>query len=184
MKQTYLYLMEGKSVFFPSLIAGGFTFATIKNFFKMNTPDEIFGLSITIWFVAFLVNLWDIYTGVKADIKRQKQNGGVKFKYDEQKGWKAMEKIGGFTLVIFALFSFENESIRLGYSNTIRDVLLGIKCAFFVYVILIELKSIGSNNEVRFGDKGSLFKLLDKLVEIIDGSIAEKVKKLLSSEKK
>lgn len=178
MKQTYLYLIEGKSLFLPSIFLGG-SFTALKSFFLENTPSEVFGYSLSIWFIALVVNAWDIHTGVKADIKTHKEKGEG-FKFNPDKGWKAFEKIFGFTVIIGMIYRFELEAVRLGYPQIITTVLNAIKSIFFFYVILIELQSIGNNNEVRFGQKGKLFKMLDSLISIADTSILDRFKKLIN----
>ena len=182
MKQTYLYLMDGKSVFFPSIIAGGISCATVRTFFELHTPEEIFGYSLSMWFVALLVNFWDIYTGVRADIVTRKKNGG-KFEFSEDKGWKAFEKIFGFSIIICLIWRFELEAIRLNYDPIVTTSLNVLKSIFFFYVMLIELKSIGRNNETRFGYKGDLFKLLDRVISIVDGGLMYRLKNLIYGEK-
>lgn len=181
MKQAYLYLMDGKDLFLPSLFLGG-SFTAFKSILTASTPSEIFGYSLSIWFVALVINGWDIYTGVKADIKRRKDLG-ENFVFDSEKGAKAFEKILGFTVIIATVYHFQLESIRLGYPDWIATGLNYIKSIFFFYVILIEFQSIGENNEVRHGDKGKLFKMLDGLIDIINKGIFDKLKSLLGINK-
>lgn len=174
--QSVSYLIEGKSNLLSSVLVGGW-FANIFNTIKTNTPSEILGCSITLWWVVFAVNIWDIWTGIMADSHTQKINGG-KWKFNPDKGFKAFQKIIGFTFIIFFLYNFEKETIRLGYSETWSNAFNYSKFIFFFYVVLIELKSIGNNNNVRFGEKNESFKMLDTIISLVNEGIISNIKKL------
>lgn len=175
------YLIEGKSNLALSIFSGGLL-AQIFSYIKTNTPSEILGCSITLWTVAFAVNFWDIYTGILADVKVQKEKGG-KWKFNPDKGQKAFEKIIGFTIIIYVLNSFELEAIRLSYSQTVSNILNYSKFIFFFYVVLIELKSIGRNNETRFKEKSDLFKMLDNIISIVNDGIVGYLKRFFKINK-
>lgn len=174
--QSISYLIEGKANLLTSISIGGFI-ATAFNFIKVNTPSEILGCSIALWSVALSMNVWDIITGIKTDVYNQKLKG-LKWKFNPDKGYKAFEKIIGFTCIIWFLYSFEKETVRLNYSETWTSTFNYAKFILFFYVVLIELKSIGQNNEVREGKKGELFVLLDSIIAIVNDGIISNLKKL------
>mgnify|MGYP003500720241 CR=1 FL=1 len=62
------------------IISAGVTsfFTAVYNFLVQNTPKEIFGLSLSIWLILLLINIWDVKTGVKAN-KIIRANQGEKF---------------------------------------------------------------------------------------------------------
>jgi hypothetical protein len=47
-------------------------------------------------------------------------------------------------------------------------------------VVLIELQSIGENEEARFGQKSKVFALLDRIIEAVNEGILNKLQKLLN----
>lgn len=157
-----------------SLSVGGiFTF--LLQFVINNTPKELCGLSIGIWLVAFIINMIDIRTGIKADTKR-KQEKGEKFVFESEKGWRAFQKIFVFSAIIYVLYTFEKEVIRLGLWEMISTFLLYIKLGAFAYVVLVELQSIGENEEARFGKKSRMFVLLDQIIEIINEGLLTRLR--------
>lgn len=181
MKQLFIfkplfYLIEGKSNLISSL-ALGIPIAKIISYIQVNTPSEMFGFSIKMWALIFAFNTWDIYTGIRADTKIQKRNGG-KFKFNPDKGIKAFEKFISFTGVIYFLYMFESESIRLAYSTSVTSLFNYAKFVFFFYVILIELKSIGRHNEEIYGEKSEAFKMLDSIISIVNDAILGRLRKI------
>ena len=177
MKQFITHYFGNKELYFFSISIGSF-FSMLVEFFTKNTPKELFGISISLWFIAFVVNLIDIHTGIKADTVR-KEKEGKKFSFESNKAWRALEKIVVFTIIIFWAYSSEKETIRLQLPLIIASVILYIKMIFFSYVILIETQSIGENEEVRFGKKSKGFQFLDKIIEIVNEGIFTNLKKLL-----
>lgn len=171
-----MYLFSGKSNFISSL-ALGIPIAKIFAYIQSNTPSEMFGFSIKMWALIFAFNTWDIITGIRADTKIQKRNGG-KFKFNPDKGIKAFEKFISFTGVIWFLYMFESESIRLSYSENITSLFNYSKFVFFFYVILIELKSIGRHNEEIYGQKSEMFKMLESIISIVNDAILGRLRKI------
>lgn len=170
--------MAGKSNFLPAFCFGA-TMATISNFFNTYTPSEVLGYSLSMYGVAMAVNAWDIYTGVRLDWKKQKAGGAKRFSFNDDKGFKAIQKILGFMIVLYMIHSFEQESIRLHYNKIVPTILNASKSIFFVYVILIELKSIGNNNKEYYGEKSALFVMLDNIIDLINKGIIDYIKRTL-----
>jgi hypothetical protein len=178
MKQFLFNFTNHRDLYALTFTLGG-VMATITNFFTHYTPREICGLSIGLWLVAFLINMIDIHTGIKADTKRKKDKG-ENFQFESKRGWRAFEKIGVFTLIIYALYQFEKEVVRLELPETLSSMLMCIKLGAFAYVVLIELQSIGENDEARFGKKGKIFVLLDNVIGIVNDGVLSKVKGLFN----
>lgn len=174
MKNVILAFLAHKDLYSLSISLGAII-STISTFFIENTPDYIFGISISLWSVAVIINLIDIRTGIKADIKR-KADLGLDFKFESGKGWRAIEKVFVFTMIIWFINDLETEAVRLETFNFLTSILLYLKFILLIYVVLIELQSIGENEEVRFGKKGKMFILLDKTVDIINEGIFKKLK--------
>ncbi len=181
MKQIFIfkplfYLFEGKSNLISSIVIG-LPIARLFAYIQSNTPSEIFGFSIKMWLLIFAFNIWDIYTGIRADAKIQRAKGS-KPHFDPDKGIKAFEKFISFTAVIWFLYMFESESIRLSYSDKVSSFFNYTKFVFFFYVILIELKSIGKNNEIVYEEKSELFKMLDNIISIVNDAILGRLRKI------
>jgi hypothetical protein len=134
-------------------------------------------MSISLWFIALLINVIDIHTGIKADTVR-KQKIGVSFVFESKKGWRAFEKILVFTLIVWFVHTLEVENIRLKFWDSLSGILLMVKFIMLIYVVLIEIQSIGENEETRFGKKSKPFILLDKIIETVNEGILTKVKSL------
>ena len=177
MKQLILSFIGHKDLYNTSITAGS-VFTIITSFFIKYTPEYILGISFTLWMIALIINVIDIYTGIKADTKVQKDLG-KDFVFKSGKGWRAFEKVFVFTMIIWFLRTLELESIRLSYFNIITSTLLTIKFILLVYVVLIEIQSIGENQLIRYGNKSKPFVLLDKLIEIVNDGIVRKVTKTL-----
>lgn len=174
MKETIIAFMAHRNLQFISLGLGTF-FSGIFSFFMELTPLYFFGISASLWMVAFAINLVDISTGIKADTKRKK-DVGENFRFESRRGWRAFEKIAVFTLIIWFLYELELESLRLKTWEWIFSTIQVIKFSMLFYVVLIELQSIGENEEVRFGKKGKMFKLLDDIIAIVNDGILQKLK--------
>lgn len=177
MKQLIMSFIGHKDLYTAS-IAIGSLFTAILSFFIKYTPEYILGISLTLWLIALIINIIDIYTGIKADTKVQ-NDLGKNFVFKSGKGWRAFEKVFVFTMIIWFIRTLELESIRLSYFNFITSALLTIKFILLVYVVLIEIQSIGENQQIRFGTKSKLFRLLDKIIELVNEGILRRVSKTL-----
>lgn len=177
MKKVLLETFAHEKLYFASISIGSIL-ASIFNFFYTLHEKQLLGVSLTLWAVPFLLNIIDIHTGIKASTKLKKDKG-EKFVFESGKGWRAFEKIIIFTLIIWWLWSLEKEAIRLDfYSSVTLPVLVTIKFILMIYVSLIELQSIGENEETRFGKKSKLFVLLDKIIEVVNDGIINRIKKV------
>lgn len=152
-----------------------------SSLFMTITEKSIFGVSLALWLIAAIVNLFDIITGLKAFAHKQRENGDV-FKISSKKGWRGIEKASMFTAIIFIIYLFEKESLRLGFTENISLVAVYIKFFVFFYGILMELVSIGENREVVLGYKPKIFKSLDKVAEFVTDGIIERAKKFIKNE--
>jgi len=181
MRNFLLGFFTHKDLYIAS-ISLGTLFSFMINFIVKLSGKELFGISMTLWGLALIINIIDIHTGIKADTKR-KADKGLKFKFESGKGWRAIEKIFVFTVITAFVYHSEREFIRLGMTHWISSMFLYIKLTMFFYVILIEIQSIGENDEVRFGKKGKAFIILDNLIEIVNVGITDKVKGLFNTTK-
>lgn len=159
----------------------GTIFTSAYTFLSGFTEKEFLGTSFVLWILLFLINIVDIYTGIKADTKRKKQIG-TKFTFESGKGWRAVEKIFIFTVVIGFLYIFEKESLKLTLPLVITTSFIYAKLIVFFYAFLIELQSIGENEEVRFGKKGKMFTMLDNIIETTNEGILKKIKNFFKTE--
>lgn len=178
MKNFLLAFFTHKELYIIS-ISFGTSFTLIADFFIKYTPKEIFGISITLWLLALIINVIDIHTGIKADTKRR-NDVGEKFVFVSNKGWRAFEKIFIFTIITSFIYNSELEFSRLKLAGFLSSVFMGIKLVMFFYVVLIEVQSIGENDEVRYGKKGKVFILLDQIIEIVNVGITDKIKGLFN----
>jgi len=167
-----------KDLYTISITLGSAT-AFIFDFLINFSEKTMFGLSLSLWLIALSINIIDIHTGIKADSIRKKRLG-EKFIFVSRKGWRAFEKILVFTLIIWFVYSMELEVLRLDMWSGYTSILLGIKLILLIYVVLIELQSIGENEEARFGQKSKVFALLDRIIEAINEGILNKLQKFLN----
>ncbi len=177
MKQVFQSFIYHKEFYFLSISIGGLISAFI-NFVSTIHERFFLGVTASLWLIALIINIIDIHTGIKADTAR-KEKDGEKFEFESKKGWRAFEKIIIFTLIIWFLWTLEKEIIRLKSFDFLLSIILSIKFIFFVYVILIELQSIGENEFDRFGKKSKPFILLDKIIDIVNEGILNKLKSIL-----
>lgn len=177
MKNVILSFWSHKDLYSLAIAIGG-VFSTIGTFFIENTPSYLFGINASLWGIALLINLVDIHTGIKADTKR-KLDLGEKFTFESGKGWRAIEKVFVFTMIIWFIYTLEMESIRLHTISILSSILLYIKFIMLIYVVLIELQSIGENEIVRFGKKGKMFIALDQVISIVNEGVFKKLKSLV-----
>ncbi len=177
MKNIFLSFFTYKNFYFASISFASITTA-IMNFFSKFSEIVIFGISVSIWSIALIINIIDIHTGIKADTKLQNDKG-KKFLFKSGKGWRAFEKIFIFTVIIGCIYFWEKEIIRLELSSILSNLFLWIKLVCFFYVILIEIQSIGENQTVIYGYKPKVFQLLDNIIEIVNEGILNKIKSLL-----
>jgi len=162
--------------------AGVSTFFTgVYQFLIENTPKEIFGLSISIWIILLLINLWDTKTGIRAN-KIERKREGEKFVFESGKGWRVPEKIGLFTLIIGFAYLFEKECIRYDLPAIVSISLMWGKLFFSFYIGLLEFQSIGENHETIYGKKAKAFHLLDKIINSVDDEIVFKIKSFFKSD--
>lgn len=166
---------------YASSLGVGSILSTIISFFVENTPAYLFGINVAIWFILFVINIIDIHTGIKADKVRCEREGKV-FKFQSGKGWRAIEKIFVFSMMVWFIHTMEFEAIRVQAFDAIPITLRYIKFIMLSYVMLIELQSIGENEETRFEKKGKMFILLDNIIAIVNDGIFTNLKKLLRIE--
>lgn len=181
MKKHILSFLLHKDYYFAS-ISFASLFTGVTNFFTHLSQTLIFGLSVTLWLFALVINIIDIHTGIKANTKEQKDKG-KDFVFQSGKGWRAFEKIFIFTVIIGFIDHWEKEIIRLHLSTILSNIFLWIKLVSFFYVILIEIQSIGENQTTRYGYKPKSFQLLDSIIEIVNEGILNKIKSILQTEK-
>lgn len=180
MKQVFLAFLANKNLYATALSLGTIL-TTIFSFIVENTPEYLFGINTVLWIIALVINLIDIRTGIKADAKRSKDDGG-QFTFKSGKGWRAFEKIFVFTMIIWFVYTMELEAIRLHSYPAVATALMAIKFIMLCYVVLIEVQSIGENEEIRFGKKSKMFVMLDKIIVLVNDGIFTNLKKLLRIE--
>lgn len=179
------YLVGGKNFFLPSIFISA-TFATLTDYVQANAPDDVFGFTWKLLLFALGFSVWNFKTGFQASIARAKRDGTFVSKrqlFDYDKAWKFLGRMFGFILVIGFLHYFGEQMILFGYSEFWVSSISYVKTFFFFFVCMIELKSVGDNNEVRFGEKGTVFALLDKLVDAFKRGAVKKVEQTLNIEK-
>lgn len=176
MKQVLHSFMNHKDLQLLSISVGSIL-TLIFNFFSTLHERFFLGITASLWLIALIINVIDIHTGIKADTARKKKDG-ENFKFESGKGWRAFEKILIFTLIIWFLWTLEKEIVRLKTYDFLLSIILAIKFILFIYVILIELQSIGENEIDRFGKKSKPFLLLDKIIEAVNEGVVNKVKKI------
>ena len=178
MKHVIAEFILHKDLYILSITAGTLI-SSVIGVLTQQTPVLIFGINATLWFIALTMNVIDIHTGIKADTKRRLDDG-EKFRFESGKGWRAFEKIFIFTMIVWFIWSLESECLRLQLSSIFSMSLLCIKFILLIYVVLIELQSIGENQEVTSGKKSKLFILLDNVIEIVNQGIYVNLKRKLN----
>lgn len=175
MKDLYVYLSESKIY----VLSIGFStiFTTIYNYLISDTPKEIFGVSVSLWLIALILNLFDIQSGIRADKVRSKKLN-EEFRFKSGKGWRAFEKIFIFSMFIWFVNTFQQESIKNNFPDFVATMFTFAKFVGFFYVSLLEFQSIGENREDIYGKKEKAFHLLDKLLVIMDDGILDKFKNI------
>lgn len=177
MKQVLHSFINHKDLYTLSISIGGIV-SLLMRFFTNISEKQILGMSISLWFIALTINIIDIHTGIKADTAR-KQKIGESFVFKSGKAWRAFEKILIFTLIIWFIYSLEMDVVRLKFWDGFSTILISIKFIMLIYVVLIELQSIGENEVDRFGFKSKPFIMLDKIIEIVNEGILTKVKSII-----
>lgn len=180
MKNLLLAFIANKPLYITSLSIGTIL-STIISFFVENTPAYLFGINTALWLIVFVINVLDIHTGIKADKVRCAKEGKA-FKFQSGKGWRAFEKVFIFTMIIWFIYTMELEAIRVHAFDFLPKILMAIKFIMLCYVMLIELQSIGENEETRFGEKSKMFKLLDKIIDLVNEGLFTNLKKMLRIE--
>jgi hypothetical protein len=71
MKQVIANFIAHRDLYMISITLGS-VFTAITSTFVKFTPSYIFGISITLWIAALVINLVDIYTGIKASSKKER----------------------------------------------------------------------------------------------------------------
>jgi uncharacterized protein YacL len=71
MKQVIANFIAHRDLYMISITLGS-VFTAITSTFVKFTPSYVFGISITLWIAALVINLVDIYTGIKASSKKRK----------------------------------------------------------------------------------------------------------------
>lgn len=179
MKQVIITFFSHRDLYMSSITIGSVATAICSTFIKY-TPDYIFGISITLWMIALVINMVDIYTGIKAYSKIQKDKG-LPFVFKSGRGWRAIEKIFVFTMIVWFIWSLEGEAVRLNYPSLFSSTLLTMKFILLIYVVLVELQSIGENEYVRFGRKGKMFDMFDEIIKIVNVGILKRVRKIANT---
>jgi len=178
MKQVFQSFISHKDLYTLSISLGGIM-SLIMKFFTDISEKQILGISMSLWFIALLINIIDIHTGIKADTAR-KQRLGESFVFKSGKGWRAFEKILIFTLIVWFIYSLELDVVRLKFWDGFSSILIAIKFIMLIYVVLIELQSIGENEVDRFGEKSKTFIFLDKIIEIANEGILTRIRSLIN----
>lgn len=175
MENLALKYISHKHLYLTSIGAGGFATYIIR-FFQDYTPKEVFGIAFGLWAGLLVINIIDVRTGILAD-KIRRERDGERFRFVSRKGWRAIEKIFVFTAVIFFLYNFEAQLLTYQYPQWIVSGVMTVKIGVFVYTTLVEIQSIGENNEVRFGKKEKIYLLLDNIVIAINDGILGWIKR-------
>lgn len=163
-----------KEMYIASTIAGAIA-TTVANTFINYTQNEILGISLSLWFIVGVINIYDIHTGIKADTKRRERIG-EKFVFESGKGWRAIEKVFVFSFTIFFIYEFEKEVVKNDFPTIFSTFLMYLKFGMFFYLMLVELQSIGENDECRYGKKAKFFILLDNIINTVNKGILSKIK--------
>lgn len=177
MKQVIQQFINHKEFYFLSVSVGALVSSVIS--FLSTIHERFFlGVTLSLWIIAFVTNVIDIHTGIKADTVTSKKKGEG-FVFKSRRAWRAFEKIIIFTLLIWFLWSLEKEINRLESYKFLLSVVTGIKFVLFIYVILIELQSIGENEETRFGKKSKAFAFLDSVIEAVNEGVIKRIKRTI-----
>jgi MFS family permease len=177
MKSVIVQFLLHKDLYILSASVGTVV-SYIVGTLTQQTPVFLFGINASLWLIALIINIVDIHTGIKADTKR-KEKSGEKFSFESGKAWRAFEKIFIFTMIIWFIYTLETECLRLQLYSIYSSTLLLIKFVLLIYVVLIELQSIGENQEDIVGKKSKLFIMLDRIISIVNEGVYSKLKKSL-----
>ena len=177
MKHVIQQFISHKEFYFFSISLGAII-SSIVAFFSTMHERYFLGVTASLWMITFVINVIDIHTGIKADTALSKRDGR-KFTFKSGRAWRAFEKIIIFTLLIWFLWTLEIEINRQDFFKFLLSIVTGIKFILFIYVILIELQSIGENEETRFLKKSKPFILLDRIIETVNEGILKRIKRTI-----
>jgi hypothetical protein len=133
-------------------------------------------------FLFMLFTTADMITGIYASKKVNKQRSNPLPKVVQSfKLWRTGWKFFSVTMVTVAL-TFLAIVAELAGSGWIYTAFLWVTIWFWVIVIGFEWKSIGENIERASGDKPSIFKFWDKLLNVLQVAGLRRVSKTIAGE--
>lgn len=149
----------------------------IKMIFEGITQKDMFMPLIisSICFIIFImVYIIDTISGIAASKKESKDGKYIK----SGLLWSSIWKVVGISVINIFLLSFTYMFLLLDY-NALHYVFLGLVPMFMLLATSYEIHSIGENIERMYGKKPHYFNFIEKLAEVLEKNIFNKLRNKL-----
>lgn len=163
------------SLFIASLalsIPTSLGFQRFKNLLmqKFNTDDFVLNIVVTLalFCIIMLVVSFDTITGI---MRAKKLNEPI----TPAKGLISVFKVILYTMFIFIVMIFQAIAVVYGW-ETLDSILVVTLFTMALLITLWEFKSIGDNIEVVFDKRIEMFNFIDKITDIIETMIIDKIR--------
>lgn len=138
-------------------------------------PILVACLGILIFFLFFIL---DLILGL---IASKYESKGRKGWVESSKLYMSIGKIGGVLLIVVLLLVLNLSALAIG-KKWIYDSTLYLMIFLNFLASLFEYHSIGENIQRRYGSKPSMFKFFDKLTDVIERGIINRVSKIFGDD--
>ena len=161
--ETYL----GKLVISLPMLYLGLTAIPAIEFLRQMTEMSVLGFSMSTLMLIFAVVIFDFITGIAAS-----KYEGQKLK--SSKGLKTVYKLISYFLTMWAIAMLEEmcTNKQIPYASALLDY---FRIGLFSLAFLWEFYSIGENIERRTGSKPRLFSFLDKITNLLEKKINDRI---------
>lgn len=153
----------------------------INDFFELifkDVPEKEIIMPLTIagiTFLGFMITFTiDFLTGIVASKTESAQKSFIK----SSRLWSSVWKLLGVCaiLLFLLLFHYIFIIINIGFVSAVFEVVIP---GFMIIVILYEIHSIGENIERRYGKKPKYFNFFEKLANVFEKAVLNKIQKLI-----
>jgi hypothetical protein len=170
---TILVLGLNKAVLKASLIFS-FTATTILNIIDKYIPTYFLGMALMLWVLYVITITLDWLTGLSAS-RFEARRDNIQFVFDKEKANVSWYKHALFIIIISAIYHFQQEALRKGFSPWIISSLTGLQFIYFAYNIMTEWISIEDNRFRVSGKITRVSKVLNTVLDILDKALYRKL---------
>jgi len=144
---------------------------------KLETPKEILGMTIMLWFLYAITIFLDWRSGLRASRFESKRDG-IEWGFDRDKANVNWYKHALFMIIIATIYHFRLESRRLEMSIYVANFLMGAQFLYFAYSMIVEWASIEDNKFRITGKKSRFYELLLMILKKLDAGAKKKMEDL------